>query len=170
MALPGNHLPGSRNRDPPRGRTRAPGKYRSPGRAGFAVVPEQPTGSVARLTQLRTGQPSRQNDPVHLFQFGRRPPAFHRRGRSPSIIRRATTPMERRWAAKGGPEGRGCWKPRHTASASHLPARSTVSRIRDSHRCETDGQEGRLPPQRRTRRPGLQEATNTFVTSTQITF
>ncbi len=40
-----------------------------------------------------------------------RPPAHHRRGRSPPRLPRATTPMARRWAAgtpmrHGGPEGR----------------------------------------------------------------
>ena len=52
------------------------------------------------------GQPSRQSAPVELSTPRRRPPARHRRGRSPSMILRATTPMVRRWAAEGGPEGR----------------------------------------------------------------
>jgi len=62
-------------------------------------VPEKPTGTAARLAQLPTGQPSRQNVPVHLSRLQRRPPARHRRGRSPSIVHRATTPMVRRWDA-----------------------------------------------------------------------
>jgi hypothetical protein len=45
-------------------------------------------------------------DPVQLFRLRRRPPACHRRGRSPSIINLATAPMVRRWDAAGGPEGR----------------------------------------------------------------
>ena len=45
------------------------------------------------------------------IQDRRRPPACHRRGRSPSIRLRATAPMVRRWAADGGPEGRGSGKP-----------------------------------------------------------
>ena len=42
-----------------------------------------------------------------LFRLRGRPPAHHRRGRSPPIISLATTPMVRRWVAAGGPEGRG---------------------------------------------------------------
>ena len=56
------------------------------------------------------GQPSRWSDPVRLSKPRWRPPACHRRGRNPSIIPRATTPMVRRWDARGtsrgGPEGR----------------------------------------------------------------
>jgi len=41
-----------------------------------------------------------------LFRRRGRPPACHRRRRSPSRFPRAATPMVRRWAAEGGPEGR----------------------------------------------------------------
>ena len=45
-----------------------------------------------------------------------RPPAFHRRGRSRSIVPLATAPMLRRWDARGnsrgGPEGRRSGTPR----------------------------------------------------------
>ena len=52
------------------------------------------------------GQPPRQSVPVHLSTPRGRPPACHRRGRSPSIVLLATAPMVRRWVAGGGPEGR----------------------------------------------------------------
>ena len=47
-----------------------------------------------------------------LFRLRGRPPARHRRGRSPPRFPRATTPMVRRWSAEtpqrhSGPEGRG---------------------------------------------------------------
>jgi len=124
-------------------RARARGQHPSPGRAGSAVVPEQPTGTAARPAQLPTGQPPRYTVPVHLFTPRGRPSACHRRGRSPSIVSLATTPMVRRWAARGmsrgGPEGRRSWTPGHAEHPSHLPVHPTVSRTRDPNRHETEG-------------------------------
>jgi len=45
------------------------------------------------------GQPPRRADPVRLSKQRGRPSAHHRRGRSPSIVSLATTPMVRRWSA-----------------------------------------------------------------------
>ncbi len=95
------------------------------------------------------GQPSRQSVPVHLYQFRCRPPACHRRGRSPSIVLLTTAPMVRRWAAAGEPEGRSSG----TRSISHLSARPTASPTRDPYRHETDGQAGR--PHNSDRKAGI---------------
>ncbi len=57
-----------------------------------------------------TGQPPRYTAPVHLSTPRNRPPARHRRGRSPSIVLLATAPMLRRWTP--GPGGRRWETPR----------------------------------------------------------
>ena len=79
-----------------------------------------------------------------------RPPACHRRGRSPTRCHRATAPMGRRWDARGtnrgGPEGRRSRTPCN-ADRSRAPARPAASRTRDHNLDETDGQAGRPPPQ-----------------------
>ena len=105
------------------------GIWCTPGRAGSAVVPDRPTGTAARRAQLPTGQPPRYTVPVHLFTPRGRPSAHHRRGRSPSIVSLATTPMVRRWAAKGGPDGRRSGKPGH---AEHLPPPGTAHCLSDT--------------------------------------
>jgi len=94
------------------------------------------------------GQPSRQSVPVRLLRFGSRPPAGHRRGRSPSIFRRATMPMVRRWNAEGGPEGRG----RRNRDRNRTRDRTRVrgrdrGRFRDRIRISIRGR-GRPPPGR----------------------
>ncbi len=78
--------------------------------AGFDIVPERATGIAALRAQCHTGLP--REAPCGLFfRLQGRPPACHRRGRSPSINQRTTTPMVRRWTAgtpkrHSGPEGR----------------------------------------------------------------
>ena len=104
------------------------GIWRHTGRAGHAGntahrgVPSLEFFFARALTvqspseKLQGGHAPRREDPMHLSRPGRRPSARHRRGRSPSIIPRATTPMVRRWDARGvscgGPEDRGTGKQR----------------------------------------------------------
>ena len=66
----------------------------------------------SRSEKLQGGQPPRYTVPVHLFRLQRRPPACHRRGRSPSIISLATTPMVRRWSAGCNPAAQKAGSPR----------------------------------------------------------
>ena len=54
---------------------------------------------LPRTAHWHAGQPSRCTVPVHLSTSRSRPPACHRRGRSPSILSRATAPMVRRSGA-----------------------------------------------------------------------
>jgi len=54
-----------------------------PGRAGFDIVPPPTSRLLARTAQCHTGQPSRSSVPVRLSPQRSRPPALHRRGRSP---------------------------------------------------------------------------------------
>ena len=80
--------------------------------AGSAFVPDRPLGGAAHSAQMPTGLP-RGGRFGYLSRLRGRPPAHHRRGRSPPRLPRATTPMVRRWAAgtpmrPGGPEGRRC--------------------------------------------------------------
>ena len=79
--------------------TRAYGLHR--GVPGLTLCLRCRPGCPSPTAQCLTGQPPRQS----------RPPASHRRGRSPSRCPRATAPMGRRWDARGtsrgGPEGRG---------------------------------------------------------------
>ena len=101
---------------------------------GLTLCRYRRSDCASRPAQCHTGQPSRQNVPVRLCRFGSRPPACHRRGRSSSIILRATTPMGRRWTAGGGPEGRCTLKPRrwrpHTGIMSPRAERPPRSRSR----------------------------------------
>ena len=57
----------------------------------------------SRSEKLQGGQPPRRDDPLNLSTPRGRPPARHRRGRSPSIISLTTTPMVRRWDAGCNP-------------------------------------------------------------------
>jgi len=41
---------------------------------GLTLCRHRPPGNATRPAQCHAGQPSRQNDPVHLHQLGRRPP------------------------------------------------------------------------------------------------
>ena len=97
------------------------GIWRSPGRAGFDIVPAMPFRQPPRSAQCLTGQPSRYTLPVRLSTRRGRPPACHRRGRSPPSHLLATAPMVRRWAARGksrgGPEGRRSRTPRGSSPA-----------------------------------------------------
>ena len=112
---------------PPRS-TRTYGLHR--GVPGLILCRPGPTGSALRPAQCHAGQPSRWIAPVQLFRLRRRPPACHRRGRSPSNTRRATTPMGRRWAATGGPEGRGSRKPSNANPAPNTGACHDLSDMR----------------------------------------
>jgi hypothetical protein len=85
-------------------------KSASIGCAGFDIVPHRPPGTAEPPAQCHTGLPREARCGL-LSRLRGRPPARHRRGRSPSSVLLSTTPMVRRWAAGGGPEGRGCGKP-----------------------------------------------------------
>ena len=66
---------------------------------GLTLCLRCPTGDPPRFAQCLTGHPPRHTDPVHISKPRCRPPACHRRGRSPSIIPLATAPMVRRSGA-----------------------------------------------------------------------
>ncbi len=78
-------------------------KSRSLGRAGCVIVPDRLSGTAARPAQLRHRALHGKRASPWFSRLRGRPPAHHRRGRSPPIIPRATTPMVRRWGA-GTPE------------------------------------------------------------------
>ncbi len=79
---------------------------RVPRTSGHAIVSVRPPGKATRRAQWRCRAPPGRRASAWFSRHGRRPPAVHRRGRSPRIVPRTTTPMGRRWAAEGGPEGR----------------------------------------------------------------
>jgi hypothetical protein len=65
----------------PRPSTRASGAHR--GVPGLTLCLRCFSGSISRSAQCLTGQPPRNTSPVQLLPRRGRPPAFHRRGRSP---------------------------------------------------------------------------------------
>ena len=100
---------------------RARGRHCSPGRAGLDIVPASAFRHPPHPAQCHAGQPSREMVPVRPSLSRGRPPACHRRGRSPSIINLATAPMVRSWVAGGGPEGRCSGTPKN-----HVPLRQPL--------------------------------------------
>ena len=153
-------VPRSPNAELERGGPSPADLWRSPGRAGFDIVPTMSNRRHPRSAQCLTGQPPRYTLPVHLSTPRGRPPACHRRGRSPIP---SPSARPRRWGDAGPPaaiaaadQKAGATGRHATRIISRLPARPTVSRTRDTSRSETDGQAGRPPPQYEPegRRPG----------------
>jgi len=104
-----------------RGRVRSRGKHSPPGRAGYVIVLERPTGTAARSAQLRYRALHGKSVPVRLFRLRWRPPAHEQRGRRPSRFPRTTTLLVRRWDVGAPSASR---RPRRPGSQNQGPPQS----------------------------------------------
>ncbi len=119
---------------------------RSPGRAGFDNVPHGPSGTANHRARCHTGLPRAARCGLFSRRRGR-PPACHRRGRSPLIhytIDRAdgATLGRRRRTRRPGIRKSGSG-----AVTFIKPVRPAISRTRPSFFADSDGQARRPPPQ-----------------------
>jgi len=138
---------------------KARGKQRSPGRAGHAIVPQQPSGNVVGSTQWRCRATLAAERPGAAVHATREAAGATSAGSQPSPFAPA---RPRRWCDAGPPKAdqkAGAPGRRERRRTPHLQARPTISRIRDLNRHDSEG--GASPTLRRpgrTRRPVLREA------------
>ena len=103
--------------------------WRSSGRAVLDIVPETHSPREPRSEQCLGGQPPRESGPVRPFRPRGRPPACHRRGRSP-------LPSPPRDRADGATLGR----PRQEPRRARRPApRDAKAAIRNSNQVQRSG-------------------------------